>query len=348
VRGQRLAPNYTGWFAGVPVRVNNLGLRDDDGHATVAKQANTYRILVLGDSVTFGHGSVHTYPALLETLLKQWRPDIDWQVWNAGVPGYNTSQELAYLLEVGPSFQPDLVVVGFFENDLIDNGPIAAPSVAARLGSRVLGVAQRHVYSFQFYKRVLLSLAWWVSGSTAYSRRLEHLETESALLNGFEPVHERPEQQLTDYARLTHEGVQPEDCFDRERPEPGFFDELQRSEEWTQWMSAVRSFQHLHASGQYKVLFFLNMVPPICSSSDFFYGGESRQLNDLYLKVMGHSTPATSAFDTFLRRRPSQMPAARGHAIGNANLTKAEALFDYLRTEFFPTVSLPAGDHASR
>ena len=31
------------------------------------------------------------------------------------MPGYNTSQELAHLLEVGPRFQPDLVVVGFFE-----------------------------------------------------------------------------------------------------------------------------------------------------------------------------------------------------------------------------------------
>jgi hypothetical protein len=66
--------------------------------------------------------------------LEAWRPDIDWQVWNAAVPGYNTSQELAYLLEVGDRFQPDLVVVGFFDNDLSDNpsAPAARPDPRRR------------------------------------------------------------------------------------------------------------------------------------------------------------------------------------------------------------------------
>ena len=122
VRGQRLAPNYDGWFAGVPVHINSLGCATR-ASTQLAKGPNTFRILVLGDSVTFGHGSVyeHTYPFLLEQRLKAWRPDVDWQVWNAAVPGYNTSQELAHLLEVGDRFQPDLVIVGFFDNDLIDN-----------------------------------------------------------------------------------------------------------------------------------------------------------------------------------------------------------------------------------
>ena len=72
VRGQRLAANYTGWFAGVPVHINSLELRDPREYA-LAKKPNTFRILVLGDSVTFGHGSVyeHSYPYLLEQQLKQ-------------------------------------------------------------------------------------------------------------------------------------------------------------------------------------------------------------------------------------------------------------------------------------
>ena len=88
---------------------------------------------MLGDSVTFGHGSVYetTYPRLLEERLRRWRPDVDWQVWNAAVPGYNTSQELAHLLEVGGRFQPDLVIVGFFENDLIGNRPYGRPTLTA-------------------------------------------------------------------------------------------------------------------------------------------------------------------------------------------------------------------------
>src|SRR5206468_9067960 len=125
VRGQRLAAGYDGWFAGVPVHVNSLELRDPREYE-LAKRANTFRILVLGDSVTFGHGSVyeHTYPYLLEQRLHQWQPNVDWQVWNAAVPGYNTSQELAQLIEVGDRFKPDLVVVGFYGNDLSDNRPL--------------------------------------------------------------------------------------------------------------------------------------------------------------------------------------------------------------------------------
>ena len=110
MRGQRLAAGYDGWFAGVPVHINRLELRDTREY-DLAKKPNTFRILVVGDSVTFGHGSVHAYPELLEARLKTWRPEVDWQVWNAGVPGYNTSQELAHLLEVGGAFQPDLVIV---------------------------------------------------------------------------------------------------------------------------------------------------------------------------------------------------------------------------------------------
>jgi hypothetical protein len=48
VRGQRLAENYTGWFAGVPVRVNSLGFRDSREY-DLAKKPNTFRVLVLGD-----------------------------------------------------------------------------------------------------------------------------------------------------------------------------------------------------------------------------------------------------------------------------------------------------------
>ena len=106
-RIQRLAPGYSGWFAGVPVHINQLELRDNREYR-LAKDRRTFRILFLGDSVTFGHGSMyeHTYPYLLEQRLKDWRADVDWQIWNAAVPGYNTSQELAHLLELVRRFSP--------------------------------------------------------------------------------------------------------------------------------------------------------------------------------------------------------------------------------------------------
>ena len=41
-------------------------------------------------------------------------------------------------------------------------------------------------------------------------------------------------------------------------------------------------------------------------------------------------------YDAFRRVRPSQMPDAGGHAIGNANVVKAEALFAFLRDVLLP------------
>src|ERR1700694_3091666 len=129
IRAERLASGYDGWFAGVPVRTNALGFRDSREYA-LAKTPGTVRIVVLGDSVTFGHGSVyeHTYPFLVEQRLRQWRSDVDWQVWNVAVPGYSTAQELAQLRDLGPRFQPDQIVFGFCENDLFENGRVRSPT----------------------------------------------------------------------------------------------------------------------------------------------------------------------------------------------------------------------------
>src|SRR5215203_5810991 len=55
-RLEMLSPNYAGWYDGAPVKINNLGFRDPRDY-DLAKKPNTFRILVLGDSVTFGHGS---------------------------------------------------------------------------------------------------------------------------------------------------------------------------------------------------------------------------------------------------------------------------------------------------
>jgi hypothetical protein len=337
ILGQRLATNYDGWFAGVPIRTNNLGFRAD-GDYELRKGPRTFRILVLGDSVTFGHGSVHTYPALLEQLLRQWRGDIDWQVWNAAVPGYNTSQELAQLLELGPMVQPDLVVVGFFENDIIGNeGPRPATALE-RWRSRALAVAQRHVYSLELYKRVYLQAAWLLSRSSGFAQRLEHLGTEDALLARSREIENAAAQRITDYERLDEATAHAPRCLDGEQPDPAVIREIEQRGDWEEWLRAVRGFQQLHARGDYRIIFFLNIVPPICGHLDLFYPGASGMLNEFYTRLMGGAGGpwVASAYETFLHRRPSEMPAARAHAIGNSNMSKAEALFAALSTDVLP------------
>lgn len=337
VRGQRLAANYTGWFAGVPVHINSLELRDPREY-DLEKRPGTFRILVLGDSVTFGHGSVyeHTFPYLLEQRLEAWRRDLDWQVWNAAVPGYNTSQELAHLLEVGPRFQPDLVVIGFFENDLIGNQEAAKPGAVKIALAGALSFARRHVYSLELYKKMYLQLAWRLSGSDDYRRRVEHLGTEEGLLATASDASALKQQQLTRFDRLSDDEVRGVNCIYGMKPNPALIPAIQHDADFSGWLDAVRSFQSLNADGAYRIVFFLNDVPPICPDGDVFYDGGSKSIDDFYLRIMSNGTPAVSSFDEFLHTRPSQMPNATAHAIGNANVVKAQVLFEYLRDRVLP------------
>jgi lysophospholipase L1-like esterase len=331
-RGQRLAAGYDGWFAGVPVHINSLELRDPREY-DLAKRPNTFRILVLGDSVTFGHGSIyeHTYPYLTEQRLKAWRRDVDWQVWNAAVPGYNTSQELAQLIEVGERFQPDLVVVAFFGNDLIDNRPPQTPGRMRAAAMRALSVARRHVYSLELYKEAYLTLLWRLSGSIEQRRRLEHLGTEESLLSSVSDVSALPQQQLTKFDRLSDEEVANINCIYGMQANPGTVPAIQREPGFAAWVEAVRGFQRLNRDGRYHIVFFANQAPPVCPDGDVFYDGGTLAVDRFLLSVMGEGTSAVSSYDAFLHVRPSQMPNASAHSLGNSNVVKAAVLFEFLR-----------------
>ena len=325
-RGQQLGANYDGWFAGVPVRTNALGFRSttDD---QLAKAPNTFRILVLGDSVTFGHGSVHSYPALLEQRLKAWRPEIDWQVWNLGVPGYNTRQEFTYLQEVGARYQPDLVVVGFFLNDVIGNAPPPAPSVVRSAASRALAFLQSHWYSTEFYKRVALTATWRLSGSAAFRQRFEALESEEHMSAKLNQVDAAREQELRPFDRYSDAEVASHVCKDAMVPSAKDLAELQSQPDFPAFVDAVRAFQRADQEGPYRIVFFLNVIPPVCPDGDYYYDAKSLE-HDFFLKLFsGTGTPTVSAYPAFLHARPSQMPRAEAHAIGNANQLKADVLF---------------------
>jgi hypothetical protein len=344
VRQQRLAPDYRGWFAGVPILINNLGLRADRDYA-IEKAPNTFRILVLGDSVTFGHGSLyeHTYPRLFEERLKAWKPSVDWQVWNAGVPGYNTSQELATLLELGPRFQPDLVIVGFFPNDVVDNVAIHPPGWRDRAVSVAKAFAQRHLRSVELYRRIYLTLAFKISASDGYKRLLEHLPSEEEYLANPGRVEALKEQQLTDVVALSDAEVAASRCVYGQKPNPELVHQLQADPGWDAWIAAVRELQSLNRSGAFRLAFFINMAPNICQDGDRFYDGGAGMLNQYFLDELSQGTPAVSSYDAFLHHRPSQMPVAQGHSLGNSNRLKADILFDFFRAQLSPGIPALAG-----
>ena len=95
----RLKPQTEGALA-----TNELGLRDYP-----YKEDADVKILVLGDSVTWGDGigdPVQLYTSRLENLLEKRDPQWSYEVINGGVPGYATFQERLYLEEYGLGLKP--------------------------------------------------------------------------------------------------------------------------------------------------------------------------------------------------------------------------------------------------
>lgn len=115
-----LKPGFQGRSEGTWVTVNSQGLRD--GEYPPAPAPGTLRILMLGDSVTFGPGvrPEETFSKVLERRLAAGQPDRRVEVLNGGVVGYNTIQEHTLFREVGRGYQPTLVVLTFLVNDLLD------------------------------------------------------------------------------------------------------------------------------------------------------------------------------------------------------------------------------------
>jgi len=120
-----LSPDYLDTWEHITYRINALGLRGTE--VNIAKPTNTVRILVLGDSVAFGWGieEEDTFVYQLQQHLNQATTSKSFEVWNGGVPGYATWQELAYLAEKGATFHPDLVLVAFLFNDVDGNNEAA-------------------------------------------------------------------------------------------------------------------------------------------------------------------------------------------------------------------------------
>jgi hypothetical protein len=99
---------------------NKRGLRDKRDFA-YDKPPGVLRVLSLGDSHTQGYEvrQEATFSAVLERYLES--HSVRAQVLNAGVSGFSTAEEFAYLISEGYRYKPDIVVVGFYANDFEDN-----------------------------------------------------------------------------------------------------------------------------------------------------------------------------------------------------------------------------------
>lgn len=100
---------------------NSFGFRDVEH--PVEKPDGVFRILGIGDSFTYGTGAIfeETYLFRLEDKLNtrgDKHPKIE--IIKAGIPRYFPETERLLLEYYGSKFKPDLILVGFLRNDLLD------------------------------------------------------------------------------------------------------------------------------------------------------------------------------------------------------------------------------------
>lgn len=113
--GHEHIPGKSGIYMGVPVTINSVGWRDREH--PLEKDSGTIRVMMLGDSLTFGWGArpedVTSYR--LERLLNA--KGTRFEVINTGVGNANTAMESAYFIKKAYVYKPDIVVLNYFIND---------------------------------------------------------------------------------------------------------------------------------------------------------------------------------------------------------------------------------------
>ena len=90
------------------LNTNSKGFRGKAEYS-YSKDQNKIRILIVGDSHTFGEGvsDNETYPYYLQEII----PNVE--VMNLGMHGYGHDQMLIFIKEEGIKYNPDIIILGY-------------------------------------------------------------------------------------------------------------------------------------------------------------------------------------------------------------------------------------------
>ncbi len=111
-------PNNEFKLRGAVYRINSLGLRGPEQERE--KKPGSTRILMLGDSVTFGlfiPDETQVFARILERELRSFSPEKSVEVLNAGMSGYQAEQYLRYFRHHGSQLGSDYVVLNLVPYD---------------------------------------------------------------------------------------------------------------------------------------------------------------------------------------------------------------------------------------
>jgi lysophospholipase L1-like esterase len=177
--------NHAVWDYTV-LSTNAQGFRAD--YSIGRKEPGTYRVVCLGDSVTFGYRVPAVwpdrpfeydpewlpFPMLLEKHLRAANPTRQIEVFPMAVPGYSSQQGLAWLRRDIEWLQPDLVIVSFGWNDV-----------------SLSDVPDREAMRTNWYA---VATRWLIDHSQAFAHATKWLRSKSQRL---------PDQKVTPVARVS-------------------------------------------------------------------------------------------------------------------------------------------------
>ena len=140
--GHRLKPNQQSFTHDKLVTTNSQGIRDSDYSREPARQVT--RIIALGDSQTFGNGLAieDTWPKQLERKLNGQAGAGRYEVLNGGLPGSDTWQHEILLQRLLSTYNPRIVVLAFYVNDIVSR----PASIRNMQGDEIGSVGWRLVY----------------------------------------------------------------------------------------------------------------------------------------------------------------------------------------------------------
>ena len=144
-------PNCESILLGHKVTINADGYRGK--LVSKAKPKDVVRIVVFGDSHTFGTGAddSNTYPAALESLLNETRTQ-KFEVLNFGIGGYQLHDSLLHARQKASKYEPDIILITYHGGDLLGHDSIildrrskSAETEATKISRKSDGVASVNV-----------------------------------------------------------------------------------------------------------------------------------------------------------------------------------------------------------
>jgi lysophospholipase L1-like esterase len=185
--------------------LNEHGYRDRS--RTIARSPDHARVVVLGDSVTFGQGvpPAQIFTRVAEELLN------GVEVLNFGQTGFDIQQVAALARHRTPSWKPDLIVYAFNTNDRVETklvrvGNRRRPIYVGSDLSPVLGWFRRHSALVRLYLGARLSRDLAVTGVPEEDAQRVFFETWARRL--VEAVGQTPLMVLT----VPHHRLATSDC----------------------------------------------------------------------------------------------------------------------------------------